>query len=100
MVTLGEFLNLIDNFYCENSLVKVFDVKKVTDESDCLADDTIGCVFGVCIGEAKSFLKSTYENAEIISIYIGEDQELRVLIDTHSDDVSVSYLDIPCDDEI
>lgn len=86
MITLGEFLNLVDNFYCENSLIKVFDVKRISDESDCLADDTIGCAFGVCVGESKSFLNSTYENAEVMSVYIGEMRELRVLVDTHSDE--------------
>lgn len=94
MITLGEFLNLVDNFYSENSLIKVFDVKKVAPESDCLADDIMGCVFGVCAGEAKSFLNSTYENAEIICIYIGDERELRVLIDTHSDEEQDTFSDV------
>lgn len=93
MVTLGEFLNLVDNFYSDNSLIKVFDVKKAAPESDCLADDIMGCVFGICAGEAKSFLSSTYENAEIISVYIG-DGELRVLIDTHSDEKQDTSCDV------
>lgn len=93
MITLGEFLNLVDNFYCENSLIKVFDVKRISDESDCLADDTIGCVFGVCVGEAKNFLNSTYENAEIMSIYICEMSELKVLVDTHIDSESNAQMD-------
>lgn len=84
MITLGEFLGLIDNFYSENSVIKVFDAKKVADDSDCLADDTIGCVFGIVAGEARHFLTSVYENAEIVSVYIAEGQELRILIDTHS----------------
>lgn len=88
MITLGEFLGLIDNFYSENSVIKVFDAKKVAAESNCLADDTLGCAFGLVAGEAKTFLNSVYENAEIISIYIGEMQELRVLIDTHSDEIA------------
>lgn len=86
MTTLGEFLGLIDNFYSENSVIKVFDVKNVAPDSDCLAEDTIGCAFGLVAGEAKTFLNSVYENAAIVSIYIGEGQELRVLIDTHSDE--------------
>lgn len=97
MLTLKGLLNLIDNFYSENSLIKVFDVKKVSPESDCLADDIMGCVFGVCAGEAKSFLNSTYENAEIVSIYIGDERELRVLIDTHSDEDSDNEQDTSYD---
>ncbi len=94
MLTLGGLLNLIDNFYSDNSLIKVFDAKKVAPESDCLADDIMGCVFGVCAGEAKSFLNSTYENAEIISIHIGDERELRVLIDTHSDEEQDTSSDV------
>ena len=86
MFTLGEFLGLIDNFYSENSLIKVFDIDKTADDSYSLADDTIGCVFGIVPGEAKGFLNSVYENAEVVSIYIGKRRELRVLIDTHSDE--------------
>lgn len=86
MITLGELLNLVDNFYNENSLIKVFDVKKVAEENDCLAEDTIGCVFGICAGEATGFLTARYEKAEIVSIYIGDGQELRVLVDTHNED--------------
>ncbi len=95
MVTLGELLNLIDNFYCENSLVKVFDVKKVAKESDCLADDDdVGFIFGVNIGTAKSFLNSIYETAEVMSIYIDENCVLKVLIDTHDEDKSDAQMDL------
>ncbi len=95
MVTLGEFLNLIDNFYAENSLIKVYDVKKVAEESDCLADDDVmGFCFGVNVGATKNFLNSIYENAEVMSIYIDENSVLKVLINTHDEDKSDAQMDL------
>ncbi len=95
MVTLGELLNLIDNFYAENSLIKVYDVKKVAEESDCLADDDVlGFIFGVNVGAAKNFLNSIYENAEVMSIYIDENSVLKVLIDTHDEDKNDAQMDL------
>ncbi len=94
MVTLGEFLGLFDNYYSENSVIKVFDVKKVADDSNCLADDTIGCVFGIVAGEAKAFLKPVYDEAEIVGIYIGDRQELRVLVDMHSENTEDVQADL------
>lgn len=47
MITLGDFLRLIENYDAENSLVKVFDIAKVSSDSD-LADDVVGFIFGVC----------------------------------------------------
>ncbi len=80
MITLGDFLRLIENYDAENSLVKVFDFAKVSRDSECLADDVVGFVFGACVGGAESFLNDTYENSEVVSIYIGDNRELRVLI--------------------
>lgn len=101
MITLGDFLRLVENFDAENSLVKVFDNARVSRDCDSLADDVVGFVFGVCVGEAESFLNDTYENAEIIGIYIGNNRELRVLVrcdDSNSsknNDEPIKELDFP-----
>ncbi|MBD5128340.1 MAG: hypothetical protein HDT43_00205 [Ruminococcaceae bacterium] len=91
MITLGEFLGLIDNFYDDAATVKVFDSAKVAGDSDGLCEDIVGFAFAVSVGESSDFLDKRFKNAVIKNIYIEENCVVKVLIDIpSSEDGSVS----------
>lgn len=83
MITLGEFLGLIDNFYDDAATVKVFDSAKVAGDSDGLCEDFVGFAFAVSVGESCDFLDERYKNAVIKNIYIEENCAVKVLIDVN-----------------
>lgn len=84
MVTLGDFLTLIDNFYSDAATIQVFDSANVAPESDGLWEDIVGFAFSVSIGESHDFLDERYKKALIKNIYIHKKRVIKVLIDLSS----------------
>lgn len=83
MITLGEFLGMIDNDYDDPATVRVFDSAKVAVDSDGLYEDVVGFAFAVSVGESCDFLDERYKNAVIKNIYIEENCVVKVLIDVN-----------------
>lgn len=84
MITLGDFLERIDNFYDDAATVQVFDSSNVAGDSDGLFEDIAGFAFAVSVGESCDFLDERYANALITNIYICKKRVIKVLVDTTS----------------
>ena len=84
MVTLGEFLGLIENFYDDAAVVQVFNNDLVAVESDGLRDDILGFTFAISVGDIDTdgthCLSPIYANAEIKSIYVCKKRVIKVLV--------------------
>lgn len=81
MITLGEFLKLIDNFfYNDTATIQVFDSEYVAPDSDGLREDVVGFAFSVSVGESCDFLDDRYKYAAITNIYICKKRVIKVLI--------------------
>ncbi len=94
MITLGEFLGLIGNFYDDAALVKVFDSAKVVGDSDGLHEDFVGFAFAVSVGESCDFLDECYKNAVIKSIYVEENCVVKVLIEVNGSSESTDNINV------
>lgn len=84
MITLGDFLKVIDNFYNDAATVQVFDSAKVAPDSDGLWEDVVGFAFSVSVGDSCDFLDERYKNASITNIYICKKRVIKVLVDIPS----------------
>lgn len=83
MITLGDFLAAIDNFYSDVATVQVFDAQTVSDESNGLGEDILGFAFAVSVGEERTdFLAPRYSQAVITNIYICKKRVVKVLVQT------------------
>lgn len=84
MITLGDFLKAIDNFYDDVATIQIFDSANVAPDSDGLWDDVVGFAFSVSVGESCDFLDERHKNASITNIYICKKRVIKVLVDIPS----------------